>query len=179
MSQVNRPGVLGKTANLRLGQAALPEGRANGQLPQRPHSRPVARVVRGVGTVQQHREAVVFRRPEDLPEQRIFAVIAAVRGVLHNRAAHKNVHIQHLHIRAHLVRQPPGVFQFKFRLEGGAHVIGFDPGGVPLRRVQQVRRIHAAGKGNGSLPILGKNCSNVILLPPVLRKSFFPLYTRM
>ena len=64
--------------------------------------------------------------------------------------------MQHQHIRAQLICQPPCVRQLKFRLEGGTHVIGFHPRGVPLRRVQQVRRIHAAGEGNGNLPILGK-----------------------
>ena len=83
--------------------------------------------------------------------------------------------MQHLHVRAHVGRQPPGVRQLKRRLEGGAHVIGFHPGGVPLRRVQQVRRIHAAGEGNGNLPILGKKLLQRHIVSSSAAEIVFPI----
>ena len=141
-----QPRFFGKPPDLLLGQSRLPQRRPDLQLPQRPHPGPVRGIVRGVGTVQKHRETVGGGSFPDGGEDLLLAVIAAIRRVGRYPFILQYIQRNDFHIRVQRQRHTLGVFKFKGGLKGRPDIIGPNSGTVGHRRVQQISRVHAAGK---------------------------------
>ena len=143
----------GQAAYVRLGQAALPQGGAHLQLPQSPHARSVAGLVGGVGAVQQD-GVPVGRGPRlQRAEQVLLAVVAPLRRVGRHPGVGQGVQLQHHHLHPQLPGQPEGVVPLKPGLEGGLDVVGADIRPGPHPGVQQIGRVHPAGKAQGALGV--------------------------
>ena len=140
---------MGQPPDVLLGQAALPQGGAYLQLRQGPHSRPVPRVVGGVGAVYQEGKAVRPGRRPDGGQDGPLAVVAAVWGVGGDRGEGEQVQGQHRQLRAQLPGQAAGVLRLEPGLEGGGDAVGPHLPGVPLGGAKEVGRVRSAGEGQG------------------------------
>ena len=152
----------GQAAYIRLGQAALPQGSAP-PAPAGPACPAGPRLIGGVGAVQQD-GVPVGRGPRlQRAEQVLLAVVAPLRRVGRHPRVGQGVQLQHRHLHPQFPGQPEGVLPLKPGLEGGLDVVGAEIRPGPHPGVQQIGRVHPAGKAQGALGVGRKNSFSVIL----------------
>ena len=156
-----QPRLFGEGPHLGLADAALPQGRAHGQLPQGPHAGAVPGVVGGVGAVYQHGVAVGLGLLPQPAEQGPLAVVAPVRGVFRHAGDLEHVQLQHGELHPQLGAEPAGVLQLKLGLEGRLDEIGPHLGAMVQGGVQQVGGVHPAGKAQGHFGALLEEISKL------------------
>ena len=128
------------------------------QFLQRTHTGAVACVVGGICAIQQKRIAVGQRPRGKRAEERRLAVIAAVGGICRDGLVFEHVQLQHGQRYAELRTEALRVVQLELRLKGRLYIIRMNVRTCLHTGIEQVRRVHAAGKAQRGLRIFFEEC---------------------